>query len=50
MIIFNERDFAVAATVGLSKKSYNLQEMTIYCKWLRWNIFNKKSKDKYIFY
>ena len=48
MIIFNERDFAVAATVGLSKKSYNLQEMTIYCKWLRWNIFNKKSDEEVV--
>ena len=43
MIIFNEREFALSLTNNLPKKAYTLQEMTIYAKWLRTNIFTKKS-------
>lgn len=46
MIIFNEKKFATDAIVNLSKKSYNLYEMTVLCKWLRYCIFSSKSEEE----
>ena len=46
MIIFNEKKFATEAVTKLSKKSYNLYEMTILCKWLRYNIFSSKTEEE----
>lgn len=46
MIIFNERNFAVDITNTPNKKSYSLYELTVYCKWLRWSIFHRKSDEE----
>ena len=46
MIIFTEKKFASEIIAKLSKKSYNLYEMTILCKWLRYNIFSSKTEEE----
>lgn len=46
MIIFNEKKFATEAIANLNKKSYNLYEMTVLCKWLRYNIFSSKQEQE----
>lgn len=48
MIIFNEKKFATDAITLLNKKSYNLYEMTILCKWLRYCIFFHKKEEEQI--
>lgn len=46
MIIFNEKKFASDAIALLNKKTYNLYEMTILCKWLRHMIFSSKTEEE----